>query len=79
MVIKLRKILNDKYEKCASMTKNVKQLEVKKKENEDAINKAIKMVVINTLIGLLFKFSFCIISTVFFTFMRTFLINLQIP
>jgi len=64
MVVKLRKTLNEKLEKSASLNLSSKQLEVKKKENEDASNKAVSMVVINTLIGLLFKLPLCILPLI---------------
>jgi len=43
------------------MNKNMEQLEAKKKENEEASNKAVRMVVINTSIGLFLKLPICIL------------------
>ena len=54
MVVQLRRTLNEKAEKSESMM-NKKQNEIKKAENEEAVNKAIKMVVLNTVIGIFFK------------------------
>ena len=52
MVVKLRTTLEDKLKKFESMSS---KLDSKKKEFEDIVNKAVRMVVINTAIGLLFK------------------------
>ena len=54
MVVQLRQTLNEKTKKCESMM-NQKQKEIKKSENEEAVNKAIQMVVLNTAIGIFFK------------------------
>jgi len=61
MVIKLKKTLNEKFDKLSSICKNMKQLEFQKKENKKASNKAVRMVVINTFIGLMFKLPVCIL------------------
>ena len=53
MVVQLRRVLEEKTIKSASI--NQKQNETKKAENEEVVNKAIKMVVINTSIGIFFK------------------------
>ena len=56
MIIQLRIIISEKMKKIKSLYSNSKsKIESAKKENDDAINKAIRMVVINTAIGLLFK------------------------
>ena len=55
MVVQLRRVLEEKTKKSESMSMNQKQNETKKAENEEAVNKAIKMVVLNTAIGILFK------------------------
>ena len=55
MVVQLRRTLNEKTKKSESMM-NQKQNEAIKIENEEAVNKAIKMVVLNTAIGIFFKF-----------------------
>ena len=54
MVVQLRQVLEEKTKKSESMM-DQKQSETKKAENEEAVNKAIKMVVLNTAIGILFK------------------------
>jgi hypothetical protein len=54
MVVQLRRVLDEKLMK--SETLNQKQNEKKKEENEKAVNKAIKMVVLNSVIGIFFKF-----------------------
>ena len=62
MVIQVKKILKDKlkwYKK-----ENQSKYEVKKKENKDATNKLIKMVVINTALGILFKLPSSLMSIV---------------
>ena len=53
MVVKLRKTLKEREAKSKSM--NQKQDQTKKTENEEVVNKAIKMVVLNSTIGILFK------------------------
>ena len=59
MVVKLRRTLNEKAKKSESL--NQKQNESKKAEFEEAVNKAIKMVVLNSVIGIVFKLPICII------------------
>ena len=59
MVVQLRRILNEKLNKSQSM--NQKQNESKTTECEEAVNKAIKMVVLNSAIGIFFKFPVCFI------------------
>ena len=54
MVVQLRRTLEEKLKKSASLNQNLKN-ENKKAENEEAVNKAIKMVVLNSLIGIFFK------------------------
>ena len=53
MVVQLRRTLEEKIKKSESL--NQKQTENKKAEFEEAVNKAIKMVVLNSAIGILFK------------------------
>ena len=53
MVVQLRRILEDKTNKSESL--NQKQADSKKAENENIVNKAIKMVVLNSVIGIFFK------------------------
>ena len=53
MVVQLRRTLEERMKKSESM--NQKQKETKKAENEEAVNKAIKMVVLNSFIGICFK------------------------
>ena len=53
MVVQLRRTLEERLKKSESL--NPKQKEAKKAETEEAVNKAIKMVVINSLIGICFK------------------------
>jgi hypothetical protein len=56
MVVQLRKVMSEKMQKIKKLYANSKsKIDSTKKENDDAINKAIRMVVINTAIGLLFK------------------------
>ena len=56
MVVELRKVMSEKMKKIKKLYANSKsKIDSTKKENDDAINKAIRMVVINTAIGLLFK------------------------
>ena len=61
MVIQLRRVLNEKSMKSAMMSANQKQIEMKKAESEAAVNKAVKMVVLNSAIGILFKVPVCFI------------------
>ena len=62
MVVQLRRILNEKSKKSESL--NQKLIETKKAENEEVVNKAIKMVVLNSTIGVLFKLPVCIIPLI---------------
>ena len=56
MVHELRKVLADKLQKIERLYEKSKtKVESAKKENEDAINKVIRMVVIMSAIGILFK------------------------
>ena len=59
MVVQLRRTLDEKTKKNESL--NQKQNESKKAESEEVVNKAIKMVVINSAIGILFKLPVCFI------------------
>ncbi len=74
MVIKLRRILNEKLEKWPSMVKNAKQLEVKKKENEDVLNKAVRMFTFsgfNVMIGDFYHFLYSVsISILLFFYVK---------
>ena len=62
MVVKLRRTLNEKTKKSESMNKN--QNQDKKAENEKVVKKAIKMVVLNSLIGIFFKIPVSLIPLV---------------
>ena len=53
MVVQLRRTLEEKTKKSESL--NQKQTDSKKEENENVVNKAIKMVVLNSVIGIFFK------------------------
>ena len=61
MIYELRQVMNEKLEKIKRLysqsqsQQSKSKIESTKKENEEAINKVIKMIVINTAIGLLFK------------------------
>ena len=70
MVVKLRRVLEEKMKKSESM--NQKQNETRKAENEKVMNKAIKMVVINTSIGVFCKLPSLFISllNLFFNFYK---------
>ena len=59
MVVQLRRTLEEKANKSESL--NQKQNESKKAENEEAVNKAIKMVLLNSAIGIFFKLPVCFI------------------
>ena len=54
MVVQLRRTLEEKSIKSALMNQNLNN-ESKKAENEEAVNKAIKMVILNSSIGIFFK------------------------
>ena len=62
MVVQLRRTLDEKLKKSQSL--NQKQNENKKTESEEAVNKAIKMVVLNSAIGIFFKLPTCIIPLI---------------
>ena len=63
LVVRMRRILNERLRKSESlMAKN--KLETMKKENEEAINKVIKMVIVNTAISVLFKLPVAFIPVV---------------
>lgn len=64
MVVRLRWVIEEKIKECENLYQNSKQIESKKKELEDVINQAIKFVVINTSIGILFKVSISIIPII---------------
>lgn len=64
MVVQLRNVLADKLAKYAAMTHNESKIESKKEENEKIVSKAVKMVVINTAVGVLFKAPLCFIPIV---------------
>ena len=68
MVLQVKQILNEKLNKFSKV--NDSKYEAKKKENKDAINKLIQMVVINTALGVIFKFpsSFMSIINLYATF-----------
>ena len=57
MVRELRKVMNDKLQKIERLYAEHSKTKVEntKKENDEAMNKAIRMVVINTSVGILFK------------------------
>ena len=59
MVVQLRRILEEKLIKSVLM--NQKQNESKKAENDEAVNRAIKMVVLNSTIAIFFKLPVCFI------------------
>ena len=59
MVVQLRRTLNEKAKKTKEM--NQKQSQSKTSEYEEVVNKAIKMVVLNSVIGILFKLPVCFI------------------
>ena len=62
MVVQLRRTLEEKSVKSALMNQN--QNEKKKTENQEAVNKAIKMVVLNSAIGIFFKLPVFILSLI---------------
>ena len=55
MVVQLRRTLAEKLAKFLSMNPNSKSVEKRKEENEDSVNKATRMVIINSLMGILLK------------------------
>ena len=63
MVVRLKRTLEEKL-KWYDKETNRQKYDAKKKENEDAVNKIIKMVVINTVLGILSKLSCSFLSIV---------------
>lgn len=63
MIRELRKVMADKLQKieCLYAAQSKTKVENTKKENDEAMNKAVRMVVINTAIGILFKMPLCFI------------------
>ena len=59
MVVQLRRTLNEKSIKSVLINQNINKN--KKAENEEAVKKAIKMVVLNSSIGIIFKIPVCFI------------------
>ena len=55
MLYKLKSTVKGSIERITSMGSNEKQFEKKKSDLEDAVNKNVKMVIVNTSIGLLLK------------------------
>ena len=55
MLVRLRSTVNESIERIKKIGSNEKQMEKKKSELEDTMNKSIQMVVLNTSIGLLFE------------------------
>ena len=55
MLIRLRSTVNESIERIKSIGLSEKQIETKKSEMEETMNKSIRMVVVNTSIGFLFK------------------------
>ena len=55
MVLRLRRVLDDKFKQSESLIKEAKKLENIKKEHEGALKKANKLVILNTTISILFK------------------------
>ena len=56
MLVKLRSTVSESIERIKSMGSSEKQMEKKKSELEDTMKKSIRMVIVNTSIGLLLKF-----------------------
>ena len=54
LVVLIKRTLDEKLKGFDEEANSVKY-EAKRKENEDAVNKLIKMVIINTKLGVLFK------------------------
>ena len=63
LVVQMKRTLEDKL-KWYDKETNSQKYEAKKKENENAINKLIKMVIINTVIGVIFKLPSSFLSVV---------------
>ena len=55
MLVKLRSTVNESLERIKKMGSNDKQMEKKKSDLEETMKKSIRMVVLNTSIGLVFK------------------------
>ena len=55
MVLRLRRVLDEKFKQSESLIKDAKKLENMKKEHEEALKKANKMVILNTTISILFR------------------------
>ena len=55
MVVRLRKVLDEKFKKSESLIKDANKLENLKREHEGALKKATKMVVLNMAISILFR------------------------
>ena len=66
LLVRLRQTLAEKMKKLETLTgkNDANKLETTKKENEDAINKVIKMVILNTAISLLFRLPIAFIPVV---------------
>lgn len=64
MVKRLRKVLDEKMEKLSALNLSAKMTECQMNENEEVVNKAVQMVVINTAVGILFKTPICFIPVV---------------
>lgn len=47
IVVRLKRTLEEKMRKSENLTKDRKNLETMEKDNEDAVNKVIKMVILN--------------------------------
>ena len=77
MVIRMKQTLNDKLNWYKQENDSIKY-EAKKKENKDAIDKLIQMVVINTALGVLFKLpsSFMSIANMYAAFYYRSYVNL---
>ena len=63
MVVRLRRTLNEKLMKLKDQI-NASKFQSKLKENDDSVNKAIKMVVLNTIFSVLFKMPLSFMPTV---------------
>ena len=63
LIVRMKRTLEDKL-KWYDKETNSQKYEAKKKENENAINKLIKMVIINTVIGVLFKLPSSFLSVI---------------
>jgi len=63
MVVKLRAVLNEKKSKSKTLNMIISSNSQKNTDSDEAISKAIKMVVINTVINLLFKIPIAFLPT----------------